>query len=233
MLHVMPFWVWILCCRLWFSEKIWHITLYLEIQKGRQSADRSQFIASACFLICINLTGLTHTETHQKKRQKKKRVWAEKRWECIAWTNKISLCPRHQQYHIKQADLAAEDNFSSQRTIRSDVNGGYQVKWEIFLSGILTLSTLQCSRDMSLKSVNDKHAFYASVFGSVFFDIGNLSLTNIEYAPGRLHVHIFLKICLEIMMKKNYQVLWKFYISWIQILPGLYDINIYADNDVF
>lgn len=72
MLHVMPFWVWILCCRLWFSEKIWHITLYLEIQKGRQSADRSQFIASACFLICINLTGLTHTETHQKKRKKKK-----------------------------------------------------------------------------------------------------------------------------------------------------------------
>lgn len=192
MLHVMPFWVWILCCRLWFSEKIWHITLYLEIQKGRQSADRSQFIASACFLICINLTGLTHTQTHQKKRKKKK-VWAEKRWEqtCIAWTNKISLCPRHQQYHIKQADLAAEDNFSSQRTKRSDVNGGYQVKWEIFLSGILTLSTLQCSRDMSLKSVNDKHAFYASVFGSVFFDIGNLSLTNIEYAPGRLHVHIF------------------------------------------
>lgn len=52
------------------------------------------------------------------------------------------------------------------------------------------MSTLQCSRDMSLKSVNDKHAFYASVFGSVFFDIGNLSLTNIEYAPGRLHVHI-------------------------------------------
>lgn len=32
---------------------------------------------------------------------------------------------------------------------------------------------------MSLKSVNDKHAFYASVFGSVFFDIGNLSLTNL------------------------------------------------------
>lgn len=86
---------------------------------------------------------------------------------------------------------------------------------------------------MSLKSVNDKHAFYASVFGSVFFDIGNLSLTNIEYAPGRLHVHILKNLSGNNDEKKNYQVLWKFYISWIQILPGLYDINIYADNDVF
>lgn len=145
----------------------------------------------------------THRNT-QKETSKKKKVWAEKRWEqtCIAWTNKISLCPRLQRYHIKQADLAAEDNFSSQRTKRSDVNGGYQVKWEIFLSGILTLSTLQCSRDMSLKSVNDKHAFYASVFGSVFFDIGNLSLTNIEYAPGRLHVHIFKKSVWKYWWKK-------------------------------
>lgn len=57
---------------------------------------------------------------------------------------------------------------------------------------------------MLLKSVNDKYVFYVFVFGFVFFDIGNFLLINIEYVFGRLYVYIFLKICLEIMMKKNY-----------------------------
>lgn len=158
----------------------------------RQTVCRQITIYSVCPLSYFFQPHRVYTHTNTQKEMLKKKVGAKKRWErtCIAWKNKISLCPRHQQYHIKQAAIAAEDNFSNQRTERSDVNGGYQVMWEIFLTEILTLSTLQCSRDVSLKSVNDKHAFYASVFGSVFFDIGNLSLTNIEQAPGRLHVHI-------------------------------------------
>lgn len=77
----------------------------------RQTVCRQITIYSVCPFSYFFQPHRVYTHTNTQKEMLKKKVGAKKRWErtCVAWKNKISLCPRHQQYHIKQAAIAAED----------------------------------------------------------------------------------------------------------------------------
>lgn len=88
--HVIPFWFWILCCRLWRYVKIWHSIRYHEIKRGRHIKQIT--IYGVCFFKNQQVkTHITGTYKTRKKRNPKMQNVSQE-WKNLAESTKENSC---------------------------------------------------------------------------------------------------------------------------------------------